>query len=296
MDIVAAYACSHAGLIATRRQRADESTQASVFGAYDAIRAELDELRPDALLVIATDHMQAYPLPLVPQFTIGVGPTARGLGDGGIAPCTVPVHQGAAASILQYCTSHDVDLAFSEDVRIDHSFVMPLDLVTPRFDLPIVPIAQNCNVPPRPTFARSRQVGATIGAALAAAGPGRVAVLATGGLSHWVGDPKRRDFMKRQPGDRYADLAEHPVTLEDIGEVNEAFDRDFLDRTAAGALGDFAASWTPEKVEEVAGNGAQELRTWLTATALLNDPPADVLAYAPAREWLTGTAVVRFRL
>ncbi len=73
MDIVAAYACSHAGLISTRRQRADESTQASVFGAYDRIRQELEELRPDALLDIATDHMQAYPLPLVPQIGIGVG-------------------------------------------------------------------------------------------------------------------------------------------------------------------------------------------------------------------------------
>jgi len=296
MDIVAAYACSHAGLIATRRERADESTQASVFGAYDRIRQELEELRPDALLVIATDHMQAYPLPLVPQFAIGVGPTARGLGDGGIAPCTVPVHQDLAAGILGYCTSHEVDLAFSEDVRIDHSFVMPLELATPRLDVPIVPIAQNCNVPPRPTFARSRSVGATIGAALAAAAPGRVAVLATGGLSHWVGNPKRREFMQRRPGNRYADLAENPVTLEETGEVNEAFDRDFLDQTATGALGGFATSWTPEKVEDVAGNGAQELRNWLTVAALLNDPPAQVLAYAPAREWLTGTAIVRFRL
>jgi hypothetical protein len=111
-----------------------------------------------------------------------------------------------------------------------------------------------------------------------------------------VGDPKRREFMKRRPGDRYSDLAEHPVALEETGEVNEAFDRDFLDQTAAGALGEFAALWTPEELEETAGNGAQEVRNWLTAAALLNDPPAEVLAYAPAREWLTGTAVVRFRL
>jgi hypothetical protein len=84
--------------------------------------------------------------------------------------------------------------------------------------------------------------------------------------------------------------------LEDTGEINEEFDRDFLDLVTSGGLGDFATTWTPYDVEEQAGNGAHEIRNWLTATALLRDAPGEVMAYAPAHEWLTGTAIVRFRV
>jgi hypothetical protein len=119
-------------------------------------------------------------------------------------------------------------------------------------------------------------------------------VLGTGGLSHWVGSATRRAFMDRPAGTRLGELAQHPVVLDETGEINEEFDRWFLDQVAAGKLADFAAAWTPERVEEVAGNGAQELRNWLTTAAIAGDGPARVLGYEPVREWLTGTAVVRF--
>ena len=44
------------------------------------------------------------------------------------------------------------------------------------------------------------------------------------------------------------------------------------------------------------GNGAQELRNWLTTAAIADDAGATVLAYEPVAEWLTGTAIVRFEL
>jgi 2,3-dihydroxyphenylpropionate 1,2-dioxygenase len=296
MDIVGGYACSHAGIITTRRALAPESAETAVFDAYAAMRDEIRALRPDAIVMVATDHMQVFPLRAVATFAIGVGPVARGLGDGGIDPHTAPVHQDLARSILTGCLERGVDLVFSEDVRIDHSFVMPLELITPDFDVPIVPITQNCNVPPRPSFARSRAVGAAVGAAIAAAGPGRVVVVGTGGISHWVGTAERRAFMNRPAGSRIDGLANFPLVLEETGPVNERFDRDFLELTAAGRLGDFAATWTPERLEEEAGNGAQELRNWLTTAAILGDPAADVMAYEPVLQWLTGTAVVRFRV
>ena len=49
-------------------------------------------------------------------------------------------------------------------------------------------------------------------------------------------------------------------------------------------------------MEEVAGNGAQELRNWITTAAIVDDARARVLAYEPVAEWLTGTAVVRFEV
>lgn len=296
MEIAAAYACSHAGIIATRRDKVAPETEASVFSAFDQIRQEIEELAPDAIVMLATDHMQVFPLPMVATFAIGVGPVARGLGDGGMAPCEVPVHQPLARAVLESAMASDIDMVFSEDVRIDHSFVMPLTYLTPSFDRAIVPITQNCNVPPRPTFARSRRLGTVVRSALEDAGPGRAVVVATGGLSHWVGSDERQEFMKRPAGTRYEHLSEFPFTLEDTGPVNAAWDAMFLDHVREGSLAAFAETWTPEKVEAEAGNGAQEIRNWITGAAIVGDAPAEVLAYEAAEEWMTGTAVVRWDL
>jgi aromatic ring-opening dioxygenase catalytic subunit (LigB family) len=296
MDLVGAFACSHAGLIVARRDRAPSGQRERVYGAYRAVRDEVARLRPDALVVVATDHLQAFPLTSVPAFAVGVGPVATGLGDGGLPPCTVPVHQGLAQAILAGCLARGVDLAFSEQVRIDHSFVMPLSLVAPALDVPIVPVTQNCNVPPRPAFERSRALGRAMRAAIRDGPAGRAVVVGTGGLSHWVGSAARRAFMDRPAGTRLDGLAAHPVVLDETGEINEAFDRRFLDEAVAGRLGAFARAWTPERVEAVAGNGAQELRNWLTTAALVDDTRATVLAYEPVAEWLTGTAVARFEV
>jgi hypothetical protein len=296
MEIAAAYACSHAGIITTRRDKVSPETEASVFSAFEQIRREIEELAPDAIVMLATDHMQVFPLPMVATFAIGVGPVAQGLGDGGLAPCRVPVHQPLSRAVLAGAMGADVDMVFSEDVRIDHSFVMPLTYITPGLDRPIVPVTQNCNVPPRPSFARSRRLGEVVRSAIEGAGPGRVVVVATGGLSHWVGSEERQEFMKRPAGTRYEHLAEFPFTLEETGPVNATWDRLFLDHVQDGSLAGFAETWTPEKVEAEAGNGAQEIRNWLTGAAIVRDAPAEVLAYEAAEEWMTGTAVVRWDL
>ena len=119
-------------------------------------------------------------------------------------------------------------------------------------------------------------------------------MIGTGGLSHWVGSPTRRAFMSRPAGTRIAELAAHPVVLEETGAINQEFDRWFLDQVAANSPSWPAATWTPDRIEAVAGNGAQELRNWITTAATVGDARAQVLAYEPVAEWLTGTAVVRF--
>lgn len=296
MEIAAAYACSHAGIIATRRHEVAAETEAAVFAAFDRIAREIEELAPDAIVMLATDHMQVFPLPMVATFAVGVGPVARGMGDGGMDPCEVAVNQGLATAVLEGAMATGFDMVFSEDVRIDHSFVMPLTYLTPAFDRAIVPITQNCNVPPRPTFQRSRAFGSAIRSAILDAGPGRAVVVATGGLSHWVGSAERREFMKRPAGTRYEHLSEFPFTMEEKGRVNAEWDNLFLDHVRDGTLGTFAETWTPEKVEAEAGNGAQEVRNWLTGAAVAADAPAEVLAYEAAEEWLTGTAVIRWDL
>ncbi|MBS3942028.1 MAG: hypothetical protein KG028_13805 [Actinobacteria bacterium] len=294
MEIIGAFACSHAGLIATRRERAPAAQEQHVYDAFARAERVIAALRPDALLIIATDHMRAFPLAGVPTFTVGVGPLARGLGDGGLAPCEVPVHQPLSRSLLTTAIADGFDVCFTEDVRIDHSFVMPLMALTPALDVPIAPVTINCNVPPRPTYERAYAFGTALRRGIDALPGGRVVVVATGGLSHWVGSDERRALMNRPPGTRLAELDRVPMGLGDTGPINEEFDRGVLAAVGCGELPTFLADWPPERLEAEAGNGAHELRNWLVLSGLLGDAPGEVLAYEPVSEWLTGTAVVRF--
>lgn len=294
MDFVAGYVTSHAGLIVSRKDHAPGESVTRIYDAFNVVREEIRDLSPDAILMIATDHMKAFPLEGVPQFSLGVGAIAKGLGDGGVPPCKVPVHQTFAQAILEGVVTSEIDMAFSEQVAIDHSYVVPLSLITPEFDIPIIPLTQNCNVPPRPTLRRSYEVGRAIADAAKTGPEGRVVVIGTGGLSHWVGSEDRRAFVNRPAGTRIADRDLYPVEIEESGDINVTWDLEFLDVLGRGEIDSFIKQWSAEEVEEAAGNGAHEIRNWLTAIGAMGDRAIETIAYEPIEEWLTGTAVARF--
>jgi hypothetical protein len=96
-----------------------------------------------------------------------------------------------------------------------------------------------------------------------------VAIVGTGGLSHWVGTPQ-------------------------MGRINEEFDRWFLDclveRRIDEATGRYARY---EDLEAVAGNGGHEIRDWLAvAGAMTERLRPQVLAYEPLKPWMTGTGIM----
>ena len=296
MEIVAAFACSHAGYLITHFEQASRPHRDAVYEGFARMQQAITEARPEALLVVATDHGRIYPMVDQPQFVIGVGATARGIGDAGLPPCEVRIHQQFAQAVLEGCIEEGVDLAYSEDVAIDHSFVTPLMLATPRLDLPIVPLAQNTRLPPMPTLRRSYEVGLKIGAAIRRGPSGRIVVIGTGGLSHWVGGVERRAFLNWPAGTRLAHQAEFPLVLPETGPINEAFDREFLAALERGGARAFIEEWPHARIDDEAGNGAQEIRNWLLIAGIVKDAPAQVLAYAAVPEWLTGSAVAQFRV
>jgi hypothetical protein len=233
---------------------------------------------------------------MLPPFVIGVSPSAHGIGDAGIPECDVPVHQGFARAILDGAFERSVDLVYSEEMKIDHSFVCPLMFITPAFDVPIVPMVQNCSRPPLPTFGRSHDVGRRLGEAMRAGPAGRIVVIGTGGLSHWVGSEARQAFLRRPAGDRYGHEHEFPVEIGERGRIAEAFDALFVDHLSRGDAPGFIADWSNDRVVAEAGNGAQEIRNWLTIAGMVEDRPLELIAYEAIPEWHTGTAVARFRL
>jgi aromatic ring-opening dioxygenase catalytic subunit (LigB family) len=181
-----------------------------------------------------------------------------------------PGHPALASHLYRYALSHDFDPALVEGGFVfDENFCVPLAHLDPQSRIPLVPVVVNGVNPPFPTLRRCRDFGRMVRAAVEAQDAAeRVVVLATGGLSHWVGMPE-------------------------AGTVNEAFDRDFLDRLASGDP-DRLVDLTDEQID-AAGNGAHEVRTWVVAAGAAGTP-FDLLAYEVVPAWLTGTAVAAARI
>jgi aromatic ring-opening dioxygenase catalytic subunit (LigB family) len=294
MEIVGAYACSHAGLFISRAAQAPAPQRDSIYDGFKEMGRQITALAPDAIVLVGTDHGRIFPLSHVPQFTIGVSETAAGIGDSELPACTVPLNQRFAQAILDGALNEGVDLAFSEAMQIDHSYITPLMLAFGKEFMPIVPITQNCNMPPLPTLRRSYDVGAKIGKAIRNGPEGKVVVVGTGGLSHWVGTVEQQQFMRQPAGTRLRD--KQPATIADVGPVNADFDHAFMQTICRGQTQSFLSEWNSVRLYEEAGNGAQEIRNWLFVAGLVEDRPGEILAYEPVREWLTGTGIVKFHL
>jgi 2,3-dihydroxyphenylpropionate 1,2-dioxygenase len=162
----------------------------------------------------------------------------------------------------------------------------------------------NAFAPPLPTLRRCLALGEAIGAAAAELpGDRRIAVIATGGLSHAIPFPDWRDprgddeeFLARsfrEGRGRWEEFEERrrPLVVGAPPRVNEEFDRELLGLLDAGGLASLPDRYPDDRLVEVAGNGANEVRAWLVMTAALGHAPGRTIAYEPMPEWLTGMAV-----
>ncbi len=97
-----------------------------------------------------------------------------------------------AAHILRQGLDAGFDLAFSNELRIDHSVTCPIITLRPEADLPIVPVYTNIFAPPLPQPKRFVQLGQAI-RQLVESWPSnrRVAIIGTGHLSLELGGPRQ---------------------------------------------------------------------------------------------------------
>ena len=133
--------------------------------------------------------------------------------------------------------------------------------------------------------------------------PGRVLVVASGGLSHWLpsNDPRdpsvvgeRRESLIR--GRAYAKefAAAREPRVKAMGgnpdaKVNAVWDGWFLDRLSAGSAGEIA-SLGHEALEDHAGSGGHEIRCWLIGQVAVGLPLVWT-SYEPVPEWITGMGI-----
>jgi protocatechuate 4,5-dioxygenase beta chain/2,3-dihydroxyphenylpropionate 1,2-dioxygenase len=257
-------------------ERADAGQRSTVNDALADLRGRIATLAPDALIVVSVEHFTNFSLANLPAFAIAtagsyLGPvTAEMAAFLNIRQRRYPGHASLGGHVYRFALESEFDPALVQgDFEFDENFCVPLEFLDPDSQIPLVPIVVNGVNRPAPTARRCYEFGRMLRAAVAAqTAAQRVVVVGTGGLSHWVG-------------------------MRESGDINEAFDRDFLNRLASGDAA-WLTDYRQEQIDE-AGNGADEIRTWLIAAGAAQ-AGFDTLAYEPIPAWLTGTAVAAARL
>jgi 2,3-dihydroxyphenylpropionate 1,2-dioxygenase len=243
MSLVFAGVCSHAPGITGRVSLAEPAVAAELYGAFRGMAEALAAARPDALIIVAAEHFANFFMNNMPAFAVGMAESYQGPIEDpqwlGIAPARIP---GAAALSLRLIREvmQTVDVAYAEEWKFDHGMMVPLSFLTPRYDLPVIPVNINCQGPPLTPLHRAWALGEALRRA-ADLVPQRIALVGTGGISHWPATP-------------------------DSGKINEPWDREFLrrwqDNDKPGLL-----AYTDESTYRDAGQGGFEIRTFISVAA-----------------------------
>jgi 2,3-dihydroxyphenylpropionate 1,2-dioxygenase len=269
MPIAFACAASHAPGITAWTEAAPKNQADNVIGSYRKLSEMLHAARPDALLAITVEHWANFFLNHMPAFCIGrarcyEGPIEEWLR---VPKTRVPGDPELAAELLEACMESGIDPSFSDELLFDHATMIPLHFLTPNSDVPVVPLIINTLTPPMPSARRCYALGEVLGRALTKTSR-RVAVVATGGLSHWPGEAK-------------------------MGKINVDFDKRFLAQLIEGDR-EKLADYSHDEIAREAGSGGQEIRTWIALAGALPDWKASLLAYEPVVPWATGYALLAF--
>lgn len=272
MSLVFAGVCSHAPGITGRSERADPVVRDAFYAAFDDMRRRLEASRPDALVVIAAEHFANFFMNNMPSFAIGMADSYDGPIEDptwlGIDKVRAPGDRDVSKRLIEGVMQH-ADVAYAEEWLLDHGIMVPLHFLTPQYDLPIVPVNINCQGPPLAPLPRTWAFGQALRSA-ADAMPERIALVGTGGISHWPATP-------------------------DSGKINEDFDRDFMDRWCRNDR-DALLDYDDTTIYAQAGQGGFEIRTYLAVSAAAAGATGTVHFYAPIPIFAVGCTIATYDL
>jgi len=201
MSLVFAGICSHAPGITGRVRMADPTVVAQFHGAYRDMAEQLAASRPDVLIVVAAEHFANFFMNNMPAFAMGMAQGYEGPIEDpqwlGIPRTKIPGNAALSRRLIGE-VMQSVDLAYAEEWQFDHGIMVPLHFLTPRYDLPVIPVNINCQGPP---LAPLHRVWA-FGEALRRASDGvaeRIAVVGTGGVSDNAPPKRRSSSSARRP-------------------------------------------------------------------------------------------------
>ena len=217
--------------------------------AFAVLREDLQRSRPDVLIVVANDQFVNFFWNNIPTFFVTIGEEVKGQFTR--HQFHYRNHKDLGKAIIRAGMEKGVDFSYGEKIELQHTQNVPLFFLLREPSIPILPIYVNTWVDPAPSPRRCYQVGELI-RAVAEGSQERIAILATGGLSHFPGSPR-------------------------IGEIDEKFDHQLLEVLREGngrTLADYS-------VQELLQAGDTEFLNWMVVIGAVGDAKASYTAYMP---------------
>ncbi|HTA44514.1 MAG TPA: hypothetical protein VK789_18835 [Bryobacteraceae bacterium] len=259
-QIVAAFATVHAPQLFTRPPSEDPKQLDADIAAMRELGKNLDETKPDAIIVIGSDHLETFFLSSVPTFAVMSGEVSHAVFAG--RDYKLPIHQGLSEDLLESLVRADFDMSYSQDAELGHAFAAVYEFVIEGRKIPVVPIFVNVYLPPLASARRCEALGKEI-AKVIARRPERVAIVASGGMSHYPGT-----WKYSQPA---FDFDHWAIAKIEKGEHDALLDL------------------SVEQLDEV---GNTEMLPWMILFGAIGRQPGELLTYQPT--WHHGHAVMRF--
>jgi len=278
-EIALAVAASHApGLIGLFDGAPDESKRV-VEQAYGAIAQEIANADLDVLIMFANDHLANSRVRAFPDFLLGMADEHAGPFEWfkpwiGCRDYRMRGDRATAEALFHGIGRRGVRMfATHENLKFDDNVSVPTILC--ELDAPgrppLIPILQNCTVPPLPDQRASYAFGQTLARVIREDLPKdmRVGLFGSGGLSHEPG------------GARYY-------------FIDEAFDNWFLELLVAGDHEKLLAEMTIDRLNESGGGGTTELYAWFDVLGAIGEAPCESLGYTAHSDWKCGVGAVRW--
>ncbi len=245
-----------------------------IENGFAVLRDQLARYRPDALVMIGDDQGDLFAPQAMPAFCVFRGDDIWGSTairylhepeEGSIV--RLRGHPRLADDILKGLMKRGFDPMFMTDVKdagrarrgMSHMVTYPAPKLMPALDVPVVPILINEYYPPLPTGERCWALGRAL-ADILADRPERIALYASGGLSHDPGGPR-------------------------AGWIDEPLDRWILERLAHGDDRALAGLFAIDS--DTLRGGTGEVRAWIAVAAAMGRP-ATVVDYIKAHHAKTG--------
>jgi aromatic ring-opening dioxygenase catalytic subunit (LigB family) len=272
--LVGAFAASHGPIIARDWETMPPGHRARLTSAFDEVGRRFNACRPDILVVVTPDHWVNFFIDNLPAVLIGIGDEH----DGPPEPFMKKVYPHAVLKgharfgrhLLDTALANDFEPSLSHRLRLDHGACIPLWRMGVGPETPIVPILVNDLEEPMPSIRRCLSWGRLLRQAIDSyTEPARIAVLATGGISHSIGEAT-------------------------MGWIDEPFDRECIRRFEDGddvELTRFLEQGLPKT-----GNGAAEVRDWVVAHGAAGSRGFELIDYFPSPETLVGAGFASWRL
>ena len=260
-EIVAAVGTCHTPYMFTRPPDENSEQLDQAGRSMNELGRVLDETKPDVIIFLGADHVETFSVSCVPTFCIVAGDTAHAKFAG--REHKLPIHREMAEDVLdKLVREHNFDISYSEDAELGHAFSIPFEYVIGKRNIPVIPFFTNVYVPPLPTAKRCEALGKAL-ATIIKGRKERVAIIASGGMSHFPGTTK---YL-------------HP-------EFD--FDRWLVSQMEAGNT-DALLNMTPEQLDEV---GNTELLSWAVMFGAIGAHKGELIDYIPT--WHHGLCMMRF--